>query len=99
MPDRQGRPSILISYPLPEEAIRIARSRAAVDLHTGHDPMTRQDLLARLAGRQGLVALITEIIDEPLLLACPDLTVRATAAARYNHSDGRAAARQSRVIT
>src|SRR5262245_38083856 len=99
MLDRQGRPSILISYPLPDEAIRIARSRAAVDLHTGHDPMTRQDLLARLEGRQGLVALITEIIDEPLLTACPDLRVVANVAVGYNNVDVGAATRHGVVIT
>src|SRR5262245_31350170 len=99
MPDRQGRPSILLSYPRPEEAIRIARSRAAVDLHTGHDPMTRQDLLARLAGRQGLVALITEIIDEPLLLACPDLRVVANVAVGYNNVDVAAATRPGGATT
>src|SRR5262249_5144530 len=68
-------------------------SRAVVDLHTGRDPMTRPDLLARLAGRQGLVALITEIIDEPLLLACPDLRGVANVAVGYNNVDVSAATR------
>ena len=99
MPDRQGRPSILISYPIPEEAIQIARSRASVDLHTGHDPMTRQELLARLKRRQGLVALITEIIDEALLDACPDLKVVANVAVGYNNVDVNAATRRGVVIT
>jgi len=99
MPDRQGRPSILISYPIPEEAIQIARARASVDLHTGHDPMTRQELLARLTPRQGLVALITEIIDEALLDACPDLKVVANVAVGYNNVDVNAATRRGVVIT
>jgi len=99
MPDRQGRPSILISYPIPEEAIQIARARASVDLHTGHDPMTRQELLARLKPRQGLVALITEIIDEALLDACPDLKVVANVAVGYNNVDVNAATRRGVVIT
>src|SRR6516225_2411962 len=98
MPDRHDHPSILISYRLPEEAIRIARSRASVDLHTGRDPMTRQDLLARLAGRQGLVALITEIIDESLLEACPELRVVANVAVGHNNVDVGAATRRGVVI-
>ena len=47
----------------------MARERADVDLHTGTTPLTREELVARLQGRQGLVALITEIIDEALLAA------------------------------
>src|SRR5262245_40919267 len=99
MQDRHGRASILISYPLPEEAIRLARSRADVDLHTGRDPMTRQELLARLKGCQGLVALITEIVDEALLAACPDLKVVANVAVGYNNVDVSAATRRGVVIT
>src|SRR5262245_26739268 len=93
------RPSILISYVLPAEAIRLARERADVDLHTGTAPLTREELIARLQGRQGLVALITEIIDEALLTACPELKVVANVAVGYNNVAVGAATRRGVVIT
>src|SRR5206468_10613496 len=99
LPEQLRRPSILISYALPEEAIRIARERADVDLHTGTTALTREQLVARLQGHQGLVALITEIIDEALLAACPELRVVANVAVGYNNVDVGAATRRGVVIT
>jgi glyoxylate reductase len=98
-PGSPHRPSILISYSLPGEAIRLARERADVDLHTGASPLTREELIARLQGRQGLVALITEIVDEALLAACPELRVVANVAVGYNNVDVGAATRRGVVIT
>jgi glyoxylate reductase len=89
----------LISYTLPAEAIRLARERADVDLHAGASPLAREELIARLQGRQGLVALITEIIDEALLAACPELRVVANVAVGYNNVDVAAATRRGVVIT
>src|SRR5262245_41332457 len=98
-PGQSRRPSILVSYPLPDEAIRMARERADVDVHQGPAPLTREELIARLKGRQGLVALITEIIDEALLAACPELRVVANVAVGYNNVDVDAATRRGVVIT
>ncbi len=70
-----GRPAILISRQLPEPAIQLARSRAEVDAYANDAPMPRAELLARLAGKQGLVCVISEAIDEALLAARPDLRV------------------------
>ncbi len=98
-PGSPPQPSILISYALPAEAISLARERADVDLHTGTSPLAREELIARLQGRQGLVALITEIIDEALLAACPELRVVANVAVGYNNVDVAAATRRGVVIT
>jgi len=45
MPDAASRPAVLISRILPEESLRLARSRADVDLHEG------ENCLAVLEGR------------------------------------------------
>ena len=47
--------SILISRPLPEEAVARARSRVVVDLHEADQPLGPAELIARLKGRQGLL--------------------------------------------
>lgn len=99
MTHASGRPSIFISYPLPEEAVRMARARADVDVHTGTDALGREDLMARLTGRGGLVSLITDVVDEALLAACPDLRVVANVAVGFNNVDVAAATRRGVVVT
>jgi glyoxylate reductase len=99
MADSSHRPAMFISYPLPEEAIEIARARASVDLHTGTDPLGQDQLIARLKGRQGLVSLITDAIDETMLAACPDLRVVSNVAVGFNNVDVAAATRRGVVIT
>lgn len=91
--------SILISRVLPEEAVARARSRAEVDLHEADRPLGRTELIARLKGRQGLVCLITDAIDAPLLAACPDLKVVANVAVGFNNIDVAEATRRGVVVT
>jgi glyoxylate reductase len=93
------KPSILISRLLPEEAVARARSRAVVDLHEADKPLGRADLIVRLKGRQGLVCLITDVIDAPLLAACPDLKVVSNVAVGFNNIDVTAATERGVVVT
>ena len=93
------RPSILISRVLPAEAVARARSRTEVDLHEGDRPLGRTELIARLKGRQGLVCLITDAIDAPLLAACPDLKVVANVAVGFNNIDVAEATKRGVVVT
>jgi len=99
MTDASRRSAIFISYPLPIEALEIARARADVDMHAGPDPLPRKELLTRLKGRHGLVSLITDVVDDALLAACPDLRVVANVAVGFNNVDVAAATRRGVVIT
>ena len=94
-----ARPSMLISRSLPGESVARARSRAVVDIHEGDKPLGRADLIARLKGRQGLVCLITDTIDAPLLAACPNLKVVSNVAVGFNNIDVSAATHQGVVVT
>jgi glyoxylate reductase len=99
MASPMGKPSILISRLLPEEALARARSRAVVDLHQADKPLGRSELAARLRGKQGLVCLITDTIDAPLLEACPDLKVVSNVAVGFNNIDVAAATQRGIVVT
>jgi len=99
MTDASAAPAILISRMLPDEAVRLARSRARVDIHDGEAPLSKAELMARLKGRQGLVCLVTDQIDDALLAACPDLRVIANVAVGFNNIDVDAATRRGVVIT
>jgi glyoxylate reductase len=99
MASGQSRPSILISRRLPEAAVRLARSRADVDAYEHDRPMPRAELLDRLAGKDGLVCVISETIDEELLAARPGLRVVSNVAVGYNNVDVAACTRRGVVVT
>jgi glyoxylate reductase len=94
-----GKPSILISRQLPEPAVELARSRAHVDAYAKDAAMPRPELLERLAGKQGLVCVISEVIDEALLAARPGLRVVSNVAVGYNNVDVAACTRRGVVVT
>ena len=73
MPYQAAKPAVLISRLLPEPAVDLARSRAEIDAYAVDGAMPRAELLARLAGKRGLICVISEVIDQALLDACPDL--------------------------
>jgi len=70
-----------------------------VDVHEGDHPLGRVELIARLKGRQGLVCLITDVIDAPLLASCPDLKVVSNVAVGFNNIDVAAATMRGVVVT
>ena len=94
-----GRPAVLISRQLPEPAVQLARSRAEVDAYAKDAPMPRAELLERLAGKQGLICVISEVIDEALLAARPGLRVVSNVAVGYNNVDVAACTRRGVVVT
>ena len=94
-----GRPSMLISRSLPADAVVRARARAEVDVNEADAPLPRNELIRRLQGRQGLVCMISEAVDEDLLAACPDLKVASYVAVGFNNIDVAAATRHGVVVT
>ena len=71
--------SILISRGLSPEALALIPKDLTVDLNGHQHPLSRQDLLARLRGKQGLICQITDTIDDDVL-ATPGLLVVANVA-------------------
>ena len=61
MTSANEKPAVLISRLLPEPAVALARSRAAVDAYDQDAPMPRAELLKRLRERQGLICVISEV--------------------------------------
>jgi len=94
-----GRPSMLISRSLPADAVARARARADVDVNEADAPLPRNELIRRLQGRQGLVCMISEAVDEELLASCPVLKVASNVAVGFNNIDVAAATRHGVVVT
>ena len=90
--------SVLISRGLSEEALTLIPNDVVVDLNGHERPLSRQDLLARVRGKQGLICQITDTIDDEVL-ATPGLQVVSNVAVGYNNIDVAAARRRGVIVT
>jgi glyoxylate reductase len=90
--------TILISRGLSREALALIPKDIQVDLNGHEQPLSRQDLLIRVRGKEGLICQITDTIDDELL-STPGLKVVSNVAVGYNNIDVAAAKRRGVVIT
>ena len=90
--------NILISRGLSPEALTLVPKDVVVDFNGHEQSLTRQGLLARLRGKQGLICQITDVIDDEVL-GTPGLQVVSNVAVGYNNIDVAAARRRGVVVT
>jgi glyoxylate reductase len=90
--------SVLISRGLSPEAVSLITGDVQVDLNGHERPLTPQELLTRLRGKDGLICQITDTIDDAVL-ATPGLKVVSNVAVGYNNIDVAAAKRRGVVVT
>ena len=89
---------ILISRGLSPEALGIIPAGVEVELNGHEQPLSPQDLLAKLRGKDGLICQITDSIDDQVL-STPGLKVVSNVAVGYNNIDVAAAKRRGVVVT
>jgi glyoxylate reductase len=110
VPDRAGGslqslrilqvPRTLVTRRLPSSVIARLEGASDVDLYTGSGAMAREELLARVAGVDALVCLLTDTVDTGLLDAAgPQLKIVANVAVGYNNVDVPACRARGVVVT
>lgn len=81
-------PTVLVTRRLPSSVIARLEASCDVDLYTGREAIPRDELLARVAGKDALVCLLTDRIDAGVLDAAgPQLRIVADVAVGYNNID------------
>ena len=80
-------PKILVARKLPSSVLSKLESIGDVDLFTGGDPMSPDELRARVKGKTALVTTLTEQIDKSVIDAGTDLKIVANVAVGYNNID------------
>ena len=70
-----------------------------VDRHDGDSPMSREQLLVRLGGKQALISMVTDQIDHEVIAAGTDLRIIANVAVGYNNLDVTAARERGIIVT
>lgn len=96
-----ARPSILLTGKIPSSVLAKLESIGEVDQFRkdGVDVMPHDELVARVAGKQALVSMITDAVGRDVIDAGKDLKVIANAAVGYNNVDVRAARERGISVT
>jgi glyoxylate reductase len=80
-------PKILVARKIPSSVLEKLNAVGEVDLYAGEDPMTPEELRARVKGKTALVSMLTEQVDKTLIDGSPDLKIVANVAVGYNNID------------
>jgi glyoxylate reductase len=79
--------SILVARKLPSSVLSKLEAVGEVDLYTGDGAIPREELLARIKGKDALVSMLTEQVDRSLVDAADRLKIVANVAVGYNNID------------
>ena len=78
---------VFVTHQLPGERIHELARQCDLSTWTGADLLSSADLHRELAGRQGLVCLLTDRVDRPLLDAMPELSFVSSMSVGVDHID------------
>ncbi len=89
------RPSVFVSRVIPDEGLAAIRAACEMDLWEGDLPPPRDELLRRVAGRDGVLTLLTDRVDDEFLDAAgKQLRVVSNYAVGFDNVDVGACARR-----
>ena len=95
----QTTPAVLVTRRMPSSVLAPLEAAFAVDRHDSTEPLSGEELRARVAGKQGLVCMFDDRIDAAVLAAGDRLKVVATVAVGFDNIDVAAAAARGIVVT
>ena len=95
-----SRPTVLVTKRLPSAALARLEATCDVDLNDRDTFLTHDELVARVRGKQGLIALLPDTVDRAVLEAgLPDLKVVSAVAVGINNIDVNTARELGVVVT
>jgi glyoxylate reductase len=94
-----NRPNVLSTHELFESPRRRLSEHCQAEYWTEHGRPPRAEVLRRVAGKDGLICLLTERIDDELLAAAPRLRVVANVAVGFDNVDLAACTRRKIAVT
>lgn len=91
--------NVLLTRRIPASAFAILQEHCTVDLHDGPGPLPALELKRRLAGKQGLISVVTDKVTPDVLDAAPELKIVSNIAVGYDNIDVAAAKARGIVVT
>lgn len=81
------KPSIFVTYPLAKSAIQKLRTYFEVDMNAEPRTLTQEELIHKCQHKEGVLCLLTDVINKTVIEACPSLKVISNYAVGYNNID------------
>lgn len=93
------RARVYVTRRLPEAALELLSRHTDMEVNPGERSLTRQELLGKVRGRDAVLCLLTDTIDDEVLAAAgPQCRIFANYAVGYNNIDVAAATRRGIII-
>lgn len=93
------KPGVLVTRRIPSTVVARLETACEVDLYTGSDAMSTDELTRRIANKQALMCLLTDRVDGDVMGAAPSLRIVANVAVGYDNVDVSAANARGIVVT
>jgi glyoxylate reductase len=90
---------VLLTRRIPSSTLALLESGCEVELYDGSEPLTEAELTRRLAGKEGLVSVLTDPVSATVVNGAPDLKVVANIAVGFDNIDVPAARARNIVVT
>jgi glyoxylate reductase len=90
---------VLVTKPVFPEALEFLRSQVSIDANPDDRVLPKEELIARLQGKQGAVTLLTDVIDREVLESIPDVRIICNIAVGFNNVDIENASRLGILVT
>jgi len=90
---------VFVSRVIPQAALEILQEHVALEINSEDKPLTKPELISRIQGKEGLVCLLTDEIDDEVLGSSPSLRVVSNVAVGFNNIDIEAATRRKIAVT
>ncbi|MDI6699077.1 MAG: D-glycerate dehydrogenase [Candidatus Saccharicenans sp.] len=81
------RPKVLLTHPLLPEAMDYLSREVDLELATEEMILPREELLAKIADKQGLLCFLTDVIDREVIDRAPELRIISNCAVGVNNID------------
>ncbi|MDM7925260.1 MAG: D-glycerate dehydrogenase [bacterium] len=92
--------NVFVTREIPRAGIDLLRENGCrVDINPEDRPLTRDELVAAVSGRDGFLAMITDTLDREALERMKGIRVLSNCAAGYNHIDLETATRMGILVT
>jgi len=93
------KPRVLVTREIPDEAVKRLKEHFAVDSNQKDLPVSPTRLLEKLKGKDGVITLSTDVINEAVLAKNPQLKIVSNVAVGYNNLDVAAATTRGVMMT
>jgi len=94
-----AKPRVFVSRVIPQAALNLLSAHVALEVNAQDKPLDKAELISRIQGKEGLVCLLTDLIDDELLGSSPSLRVVSNVAVGFDNIDVKAATRRMIAVT